>query len=250
MITLDTLNQRPLSYSSLKEFAKSPAHYIQYLNAKKEPSKEMNFGSLVHCMLLYSQQFTEFFAVAPDVDRRTKDGKATWEIFVASAGDKIVVTGEDVDTANEIAARIFSNTDAKKAIHSCTEFEKEWSTIINGLPFRGFIDGCADDYVLELKTTSDGNPKTFIKDFHNRMYYMQAALYHHATGKQLQYLVVETKSPYNFFLAPISQEYLDYGWSEVQKLTDSFNTCMVLNSWDAGYEFHGPVSLNLPQWIK
>lgn len=250
MITIETLNQRPLSYSSLKEFAKSPAHYIQYLNSKKEPSKEMNFGSLVHCMLLYSQQFTELFAVAPDVDRRTKDGKAAWEQFSAESGSKIVVTGEDVDTANEIAVRIFSNSNIKNAIHSCTEVEKEWTTIINGLPFRGFIDGLSEQFILELKTTSDGNPKTFIKDYHNRMYYIQAALYYNAVGKPLQYLVVETKAPYNFFMAPVSQEYLDYGWLEIQKLTDSFHTCMVLNSWDAGYEFHGPVSINLPQWIK
>ena len=121
MITQETLSQRPLSYSSLKEFAKSPSHYIQYISKKKEPSREMNFGSLVHCMLLYSQQFTELFAVAPDVDRRTKDGKATWEIFSASQGNKIIVTGEDVDTANEIAARIFSNSDVKCVVHSCTE---------------------------------------------------------------------------------------------------------------------------------
>ncbi len=113
MITQEFLSQRPLSYSSIKEFAKSPAHYIQYINSKKEPSKEMNLGSLLHCMLLYSQQFTEMFAVAPDVDRRTKDGKAAWEQFVADAGDKIVVTGEDVDTANEIASRVFSNFSLK-----------------------------------------------------------------------------------------------------------------------------------------
>jgi hypothetical protein len=250
MITQETLSQRPLSYSSLKEFAKSPAHYIQYINAKKEPSKEMNLGSLLHCMLLYSQQFTELFAVAPDVDRRTKDGKAAWEQFVAEAGDKIVVTGEDVDTANEIASRVFSNAEAKRTIHGCTEFEKEWSTIINGLPFRGFIDGVSDDYILELKTTSDGNPKTFIRDFHNRMYYMQSALYHYVTKKKVLYLVVETKPPYNFFIAPITQDYLDYGWMDVQRLTDLFNMCMALNAWDSGYDFNGPVTLELPQWIK
>lgn len=250
MITQETLIKRPLSYSSLKEFAKSPSHYIQYLNRKKEPSKEMNFGSLIHCMLLYSQQFTELFAVAPDVDRRTKEGKATWEQFSAEAGGKIVVSGEDVDTANEIAVRVFSNTDIKNAIHSCSEIEKEWSTIINGLPFRGFIDAMSDNFMIELKTTFDGNPKTFIKDYHNRMYYIQAALYYHATGKPLSYIVAETKSPYNFFMAPISQEYLDYGWAEVQRLTDSFNTCMILNSWDAGYEFNGPISINIPHWVK
>ena len=40
-IDINFLNERPLSYSSLKEFAKSPSHYIHYVLAKREPSKEM-----------------------------------------------------------------------------------------------------------------------------------------------------------------------------------------------------------------
>ena len=47
MITIDTLKERPLSYSSLKEFAKSPRHYVEYLRREKKPTAAMAFGSLV-----------------------------------------------------------------------------------------------------------------------------------------------------------------------------------------------------------
>lgn len=250
MITLETLKERPLSYSSLKEFAKSPSHYIHYINAKREPSKEMNFGSLLHCMIMYSQQFTELFAVAPDVDKRTKDGKATWEQFVSQNEGKTVVTGEDVDTAHEITAKLFSNSNIKDVVHGCSEFEKEWRTEIDGLPFRGFLDGVSDNYILEVKSTSDANPSSFSRDFHNRMYYIQAALYKMATGKDIMYLVVETKAPYNSFLAPITDEYIQYGINEISKLTNKFQTCMVLNGWDTGYDFMKDIVLDLPPWIK
>lgn len=252
MITYDTLLKRPLSYSSIKEFAKSPSHYIHYLNAKREPSKEMNFGSLVHCLLLYSQQFNEQFAVAPDVDRRTKEGKAKWEEFVESSGGKIVVTGEQLDEATEIVNRVFSNVYLKDMIHECDKYEHEWTNSINGLPFRGFIDAMHDDYIIEVKTTSDANPTSFMRDFYNRKYHLQAALYHTIMSKPIVYIVIETNPPYNFFSARISQDYIDLGWREIGMLTNKFKKCMNDDAWNEGYQYmvDEEIVIKPPTWIK
>jgi hypothetical protein len=71
-----------LSYSSLREFAISPRHFLRYKLRQKEQTPAMVFGSLVDCMILTEDQVEARFAVAPDVDRRTKDGKAKWEEFI------------------------------------------------------------------------------------------------------------------------------------------------------------------------
>lgn len=252
MITIETLKERPLSYSSIKEFAKSPKNYIQYLNAKRDPSKEMIFGSAIHCLLLYPDLFEDQFAVAPDVDRRTKDGKATWERFVEESGGKQVISGEDLDEANQIVVSILGNQSIKDAIKKCDHFEKPWQEEIHELPFRGFFDAYCSEYVIEFKTTSDASPQNFIRDFINRKYHIQAALYSQASGLPIKYIVAETKAPYNFYMADVSQDVINYGWNELLKLSELFHQCMTLNAWDKGYEFmvDGPMVIELPSWIR
>lgn len=252
-VDLNFLKERPLSYSSIKEFAKSPGHYIHYIFGKKgEPSKEMNMGSIIHSLILTPDLFKDEFAVAPSVDRRTKDGKAQWDSFVLINDGKTVITSDDLDTASEIVNNVRNNKNINHLIGSCNEFEKKWNIIFNGLPFTGYIDGQSSDYVVEIKTASDASPSIFMRDFYNRKYYLQAALYFFATQKPLNYVVIETKPPYNVFYAPISKEYIDLGLKELNNLTNTFNECMAISGWNLGYEFmeDGPIIITPPSWLK
>ena len=70
-----------LSYSALKAFAKSPNHYLQYVNKEHTETPAMVLGSLTHCLVLEPERFAAKFAVAPKVDRRTNSGKALWAAF-------------------------------------------------------------------------------------------------------------------------------------------------------------------------
>ena len=253
MITKESLNQRPLSYSSLKEFAKSPAHYIEYLRKEREPSKEMLFGSMIHCLLLTPQLFEDQFAVMANVDKRTKEGKLAYEKFVADAIGKDVVAEQDYDDANNLVNKVITQSHITDLIKNCNVFEEEWKADIDGLPFRGFYDGVADDYILEIKTTSDGNPRTIINDFYNRQYHIQAGLYHKASGsKPIKYVIIETKAPYNIYVADSEQAYLDYGINQFSSLIDKFKECLHNNLWDMGYDFHtgGNITIGLPSWVK
>ena len=252
MITLETLQQRPLSYSSLKEFAKSPAHYIAYLNGDKEPSKEMIFGSMLHCLLLQPKEFNSQFAVMPNVDRRTSEGKATYAKFMSEAEGKSVVQESELEDANRLVEKVMMQDHFKKLVSDCNIFENEFRQDIDGLPFRGFIDGEADNYVLEVKTASDAHPKTIINNFYDRGYHIQAAIYNMVTNKPVKYLIIETKSPYNIVVADASQDYINLGKKTVSELVMLFNGCMQNNLWDMGYEFHsgGDFEVSLPYWVK
>ena len=252
MITLETLQQRPLSYSSLKEFAKSPAHYIAYLNGDKTPSKEMIFGSVLHCLLLNKQDFDSQFAVMPNVDRRTTKGKEDYEKFLRTSEGKEIVQESELEDATRLAEKILSQDHFGKIVSDCQSFEQEFRAEINGLPFRGFIDGEAPSYVLEVKTASDASPKTIINNFYDRGYHIQAAVYNMITNKPVKYLIVETKSPYNIIVADASREYIDLGKKVVSDLIGKFNSCMENNLWDMGYEFHlgGNFEISLPYWVK
>jgi hypothetical protein len=253
MITIETLQERPLSYSSLKEFNKSPRHYVDYLRKERKPTPAMAFGSLLHCLLLTPNEFQKQFFLMPSIDRRTKEGKAAYEDCMKASEGKELVTSEQYDEADNLVNKIVSESHIASVIQGCKKFEQEWRADINGLPVRGFFDGEADDYILEVKTANDASPKTIINDFFNRQYHIQAGLYNLVSQKPIKYLIVETTSPYNVVLADADQDYINYGIEKVKESISRFKVCMDNNMFDMGYEFHldnGVFNIGLPSWIK
>ena len=254
MITQESLQQRPLSYSSLKEFAKSPAHYVEYLRKERKTTPAMLFGSMVHCLLLEPTKFDIQFAIMENVDRRTSEGKKAYADFLASSEGKDVVTREQYDEAVQLVNKAFEMPHIRDAVSGCHTFEREWRTEVEGLPFRGFFDGEADDYILEVKTANDASPKTIIRDFYDRMYHLQAGLYNMASddSKEIKYLIIETNPPYSIILATPTDEYLNKGIEEARRLANEFHTCMENNLWDMSYDFYtkGEFVIDLPTWVK
>ena len=141
----------------------------------------------------------------------------------------------------------------RDAVSGCHTFEREWRTEVEGLPFRGFFDGEADDYILEVKTANDASPKTIMRDFYDRMYHLQGGLYNLASGgKEIKYLIIETSSPYSIILASPTSEYIDKGIADAHRLANEFHTCMENDLWNMSYDFYtkGEFVIDLPSWVK
>ena len=64
-----------LNYSGAKELLKSPLHYKHYLAAERKETPALRVGSLTHAKVLEPHNAITNFTIAPDVDRRTKDGR-------------------------------------------------------------------------------------------------------------------------------------------------------------------------------
>lgn len=252
-IDLEFIQNRPLSYSSIKEFAKSPRHYVHYVLAKREGSKAMDLGSLMHCLIMYPSKFNSQFIIAPNVDRRTKDGKATWEEFLLTSNGKTVVTEDELAEATQIADNVMSNWKIKNTVTECTSFEEEFRYDVLGLPFRGFVDGVkAGEYILEIKTMNDASPSNVTREFYNRKYHIQAGLYNLVHKLPVKYLIIETKAPYNSMLVDATDDYIKKGQEELIDLSEKFITCMDLDAFNAGYGFMEAQEffVGLPSWVK
>lgn len=252
-IDLEFIQNRPLSYSSIKEFAKSPRHYVHYALAKREPSKAMDLGSLIHCLIMYPSKFNNMFIVSPNVDRRTKEGKATWEEFISTSNGKIVVTEEELSEAMLMTDSVMSSKIIKQTVTDCNSFEQEFRYDISGLPFRGFVDGVKEgEYILEIKTMNDASPSNVTREFYNRKYHIQAGLYNLVHKLPVKYLIVETKAPYNYMLVDATDRYIKKGQEELMDLVDKFSVCMDLDAFNAGYGFmeFDEFSIDLPSWVK
>lgn len=186
-----------LSYSALKAFEKSPNHYLDYVNRKYEPSPAMQLGSLIHLLVLEPDKLEERYAVAPDVNKRTKAGKEEYALFVQEAATREVIDAAQLQEAQDIAEIVKAHPIASQALNSCKEFEKELTGEIFGYPFKAYADAISENYVYDLKTARDGSPKEFLRASVNLGYHLQAAIYTELTGLPFRWIVVETSSPFN-----------------------------------------------------
>ena len=170
-------SMQALNFSGCKELLKSPAHYQAYLNNPREETKALKVGKYVHALVLEPDTAVTGFAILPEgIDRRTKDGKATYEAFMSTAEGKTVLTLEEATTAERTAR---SMTLIKNRLNVTFEFtELMFTTFINGVPVKCAVDAVGSDgYLYDLKSTEDASPRGFLKSVYAYRYDLQAHIY-------------------------------------------------------------------------
>ena len=245
--------KRPLSYSSLKQFAQSPNHLLSYWEGEKKETSSMLKGTLIHTILLEPEKLESEYAI-------WKGGRragAEYKTFCEVNEGKNIIKPEELEEAEKCIEKANANVllNLKKGVEKEIKFE------IEGLPFRGFVDFYGDGFIGDLKTCSNAEPKAFQRDFVKLKYYWQAAIYIMANeqlnfaGENPDYFIiaVETSAPYNTQIFKVEPKFIEKGISEIMQALKDFER------WDgkpAGYEFYnelsnnGVINLNLPEWLQ
>lgn len=193
------------SKSQLDQFAKSPAHYLASLTTQRKETAAMRIGSLFHGLVLEPERVK--IAVAPVCDKRTKDGKATWESFCLENAEAEIVTADEGEMLNGMAESIRKHQAASALLNgdgiaegSCFWFDER----------SGELCRCRPDFyrrdlgiIVDLKSTEDASPAGFAKSIWKYAYHRQAALYmdgvSESTGdiiKGFVFVAVEKSAPY------------------------------------------------------
>ena len=79
---------------------------------EEEAKSALNMGTALHAMVFETERFGDLVAVAPKVDRRTKEGKALYAKFVEESQGKTVLTSAEWCDVNGMYAAITSNRSA------------------------------------------------------------------------------------------------------------------------------------------
>ena len=87
-----------ISKSRLANMSVCPAYFKWCEDNPQEPSEDMVLGSAFHKIVLEPETFYDEFAVMPNVDRRTTQGKMKYAEFIIEADGKTVITQEQYDT--------------------------------------------------------------------------------------------------------------------------------------------------------
>ncbi len=252
-----------VSKSHLDVAARSLALYKHKYIDKAEPFKPtpaLVLGSAVHCAVLEPDLFMGQFACAPEVDRRTKAGKAEYEAFVAEVGDKTVLTSAQWDTALNIRDVLQKHTAVRKLLAAmpCGKAEQ---TVFATDPETGEQVKCRFDFVdfgtelaVDLKTTRDASPAGFTRSVMGYRYHVQEAWYRYVLGNGMglslgrwTFLAVETEPPYLVGLYTLDLE----AWRAGARLAMQ-NLRAIHHAKQAGefpdYAAEGPQELVLPAY--
>ena len=77
-------NHPAVSRSELWRIHESPQKFKYFKDHPEEPTPTLLFGQVFHKLVLEPDTFGEEFAVCPDADRRTREGKQIYEGALAS----------------------------------------------------------------------------------------------------------------------------------------------------------------------
>lgn len=251
----------------LEDFRYSPAYFhAKYITGEisDKPSDAMILGSVIHCMLLEPQEFHTRYAVAPKVDRRTKDGKATWEDFSVNCSlrNLSVVPAEIAERAEVIVEHARENQNVNKLLGAARAVERvvKWSDTESSLRCKCKVDASVmpdtgvPTCLVDIKTTTDPYPDSFSRAMANRGYHRQAGWY--TWGCELAYgiedlpfafIAIGTEPPYESFVYQLPERVLTFGREQNRRTLDQLAECYRTNQWSHP-DTQTVRLLDLPQW--
>lgn len=242
-----------MSNSKLKLFRTNRRKFFLQHVAKTlppdEPSEAMQLGTLLHCLLLEPDEYASRYAVAPACDRRTKEGKATWQEFCQQSNGKQVVKAEMREQAARMADAVLTSPLAAPFILDMpgqVEHSILWEC--DGVPCKSRLDKLCPDVIVDIKTAKDASPEAFARAAANLSYNSQAAFYRRAAGvSQFIFLVVENVEPYRVACFDLDREALDYGDAANLLALRNYTHALETGQWSDDFE-RRVTTLSLPRW--
>ena len=233
-----------LSSSDMKKLLRSPLHDLTAKLAPREESPAMRLGTATHCAILEPERFAAEYIQAPDLDKRTKAGKAAWaeleatgkSILSSDEYSKAVEMGEAV-RSHPLAGKLFSGGVAEQSIY--------WEQPVG---FSAILCKCRPDYVkplngghviVDLKTTRDAREHQFQKQaFWDLGYHISAAHYmtgfEAATGERPSgfiFVAVENEPPYAVNIFRAGEDFIASGQEKAEETYSIYAECVANNEW-------------------
>ena len=138
-----------LSFSSLKQFSRSPAHFAHYKKREFKQSAAMRRGWLTHLLVLEPEKILELHVL----DVATRANKLYKEALTEHGADKVFTTREVLEAQNLVMS-IKEHPLARKLIQEATSVEQHIKWSMDGVKFHGYADIIGRDFIADLKIMS------------------------------------------------------------------------------------------------
>lgn len=249
-----------VNWSRLK-LLRSSAFRYKYALDNPEANRDtdaLRLGRAVHTATFEPGRFLLEYVIAPEVDRRTKEGKAEWAAFVDASEGRTVLTMAAYTRAWAISRRVRAHPlVAPYLTKGLAEHTLTWTDEATGLDCKCRLDFLSQSFprLLDLKTARDIDPDRFGAAANRLGYHCQLA--HYIAGCEANGLlvhpgraslvVVESEPPHEVVVYDLDEADLEVGRAEVDRLLALLKRCQDEDRWPERFET--PQPLKLPYWI-
>lgn len=258
-----------VSRSELFRMSESPEKFRYFKDHPVQPTPALVFGQAFHKMALQPEDFYTEFAVIPNLDRRTKDGKAEYQAFLNENGEKTLITGDDF-------AKIQAMCTALNEAHSVTEHgnvyyarkllsgQKEvpffWTDEMTGEECKCRVDCLSSvkdlNLIVDLKTAAKADMESFTRDIVKYGYDLQTAMY--AEGVKANtgvacgfvFIVIEKEEPYSVNICQADPLIMKRGYDLFREYMGIYHDCRQTGNWYGYLGKYGMINnVSLPAWL-
>lgn len=238
--------------SSLWAIAKSPYHFKYEEENRKEETADLSFGIAAHKYILEKNDFWNEYALAPEVNKRTKVGKETWEAFTlqCAANNKIPIDPASLRQIEEMDRAIDSFPLARELLTGIHEEPFFWTDEKTGEKCKCKPD-CRTVYddkpiIVDYKTTrscEDGHFERSVRDYG---YKLQAGMYCEGVFVNtfeehgFAFVAQEKSAPYAVRVYICAPEFIYEGQDMFHDLLTIYHDCKESGKW---YGYEGPFGL-------
>ena len=248
-----------LNKSSIEKLLDCPLAYRLSFEQKEEPTPAMQFGTLVHTLVLEPENFRDYFHVLSG-SATTKAGKAEKAKFAEEG--IACISRADFDKANAMAEMVRAHPAAGWLLDlpGRSEVSMYWEMPTEDGRTRqckGRADRIAQvgggEVIIDLKTHSGTVSPTELERIVAKYgYHRQAAWYRHAlslAGKPTEGFVLvfcEKTAPYLTTIAVVSEDAQKQALNEIREAMEKIKICQESGNWPTYTE--GVIDLDLPDW--
>lgn len=235
------------SCSMLKHLLLSPAHYRNQFFTPSPRSAALEFGSLIHTLVLQPQLFHQEYAIWPeDIRPASKEGK----LFAALHRGQTLLTEVELRQARELTDRILYRSFKGRAFGRYLEEGLPEVTFFYtdpdlGVPCRVRHDLWHPDFIFDLKTTRHAQPRRFAHAAVELHYDLQAYMYSYAeslfagrtTLRPFVFIAAENAPPYSVSALTSGLNFMENGREKYARALTTYAGCVQVDYWpDSGVE--------------
>lgn len=238
-----------ISRSDLFKFKKSPLHYKWSTENPQEETQALTFGSAAHKWILEKDDFFNEYVVAPNFDRRTKDGKQGYAEFLEKSEGLKVISQEDFETLVGMETAINLHPSARRFLDGEHEQSFFWVDDLTGEKAKcrpdsmttKIIEETGKKMIVDYKTTDSLEDGHFEKSCRKYGYKLQSGMYREGVFQNtfeeygFAFVCQEKKPPFAVRVYICDDAYIDSGLDEFRQLMAIYHKCKTENRFP-GYE--------------
>ena len=205
-------------------FSQTPMHMKYYQEHPEEKdSAAMLEGRAAHKLILEPETFEDEFVVAPQCDRRTKEGKEIYARFLETAEDKEVILSDMKEKIAAMAEAINQNEHAKRFLTGEHEQSFFWTDADTGEKCKVRPDCIAEvdgkKYIVDYKTTDSCMDGHFERSVRKYGYKFQAGMYREGVFQNtfedygFVFVAQEKKAPFAVRVYVCNEDFINEAFS-------------------------------------